>query len=64
MAELFVAFKDDSEENIIAIFCNEQNSEFWPFQGVIDLEDPRYQTYYDARPTLFQLGLPTPQRSI
>lgn len=43
--QVHVAFRDGSEEEVIAIFTDEQDYDFWPFQGLISDNDKRCVTF-------------------
>ncbi|OBR52321.1 hypothetical protein A6456_10490 [Paraburkholderia tropica] len=60
---LFVAFSDNTQTTIIAIFSCAQDEEYWPNQGQIELSDSRYKTYFELQPVFMQQYLPTPVTS-
>lgn len=43
--EVFVAFGDLTEQKIVASFSCAQDSEAWPYQGLVNEEDWRWLSY-------------------
>lgn len=46
---IYVQYEDDTEKTIIAVYGCAQDPDFYPHQGEIPSEDPRYVTYYGAQ---------------
>lgn len=60
MTEIYVAFSDSSEATIIAAFSCNQDTETWPYQGVVQSDDARWATYFNGIPDLVRRGLVDP----
>jgi hypothetical protein len=57
---LYVQFTDTSKTEILSIFGSPQDEEVYPNQGQVELSDPLYKAYYEAQPSIAQMGLPVP----
>lgn len=45
---IYVQFKDESEAEIVSVFCGPQDPEVHSNQGVVDEDDPRYLAFKEA----------------
>ena len=57
---LSVQFSDASKDTIVSYFNSPQDSTAFLFQGQVDVDDPRYKTYYESLPAVCRQGMPLP----
>jgi hypothetical protein len=51
MTELYVQFSDVAQEVITSVFSNPQDVAYYPNQGVVQEDDPRYLAFVDPAST-------------
>lgn len=56
---MFVQFKDSTEEEIIAYLAGPQDPKYFPHQGEIESNDPRWASFYE-KVHMWMDGLPEP----
>jgi len=63
MTTINVQFADSTDAVIVGYFAGPQNPTAWPNQGTVQSNDSRWEAFYNAQPSIFQQGLPTPATS-
>jgi hypothetical protein len=60
---IYVQFADSTDEEIISVLASPQDPKFYPNQGTVLSDDPRYVAFYDntpANPPSLKAGLVVP----
>ncbi|SOY56875.1 hypothetical protein [Cupriavidus taiwanensis] len=57
---IHVQFSDEQQAVIVSCFNTSQDPEYWPNQGVVTSDDPRWHAYYESLPETFRQYLPAP----
>lgn len=60
---MYVAFTDDTESTISAVFAAPSDPTVYPYQGQVTTSDLRYLTFYDSFPEFARGGMPAPTAS-
>ncbi|MCP2516738.1 hypothetical protein M5J07_17500 [Achromobacter mucicolens] len=60
MEKLFVEFTDSTASKINSVFGCRQDDEQFPNQGVVLVDDPRWQEYFLGLPDIVASSLPSP----
>lgn len=51
MATVYVQFSDETETVVVSVFSGPQDTFYFPFQGELEDDDPRYIAYIDPGST-------------
>lgn len=62
MGDLNVQFSDASKELIVGYYGSAQDPELYENMGVVESDDPRWKTYYEAFPDNMKPYLPAPTK--
>ncbi|UVL42556.1 hypothetical protein LOY55_10840 [Pseudomonas sp. B21-040] len=57
---MYVNFSEPEHITITAYFTSIQDPDYWPNQGVVESDDPRWSVFYNQQPEFIQGFLPTP----